>query len=330
MNLATTYLGLKLAHPLMPGASPLSDNLDMVRRLEDAGASAIVLHSFFEEQLTRDNRAIARHIERWTDSFAEAADFFPALEDYAVGPDQYLLQIQRIKAAVKVPVIASLNGTHLGGWTEYAQRMEQAGADALELNIYFLATNPGVSGSEVEKRMLEIVRAVRGRVKLPIAVKLSPFHTSLGHFVVALEKEGVAGVVLFNRFFQPEIDLETIDVVPKLDLSTAEDLRLRLRWIGLLRGKTGLNLACSGGVHTPADAVKAILAGADAVQCVAALLRRGPERLAELLTGLRDWMDEHEYTSVDELRGALSFSRAPDPEAFERSNYLRTVQLWRE
>ena len=330
MKLSTTYLGLKLANPIMPGASPMSDNLDMVRRLEDAGASAIVMHSLFEEQIVKDAQAVARHIERWTESFSEAADFFPSQEDYAVGPDQYLEQIGRIKMAVKVPVVASLNGIHPGGWVEYARLIQQAGADALELNTYFLATSRTVRSAELEERVIEIVRTIRQQSKLPLAVKLSPYYTSLGSLVGLLEGEGADGVVMFNRFFQPEIDLETLEVVPKLDLSTSEDLRLRLRWLGLLRTQTSLSLACSGGVHTPADVVKAILAGADVVQCVAALLRRGPERLKELLDGLRVWMEEHEYASVDELRGALSVGRAPDPEAFERGNYLRTLQLWRE
>jgi len=330
MNLETTYLGLKLKNPLMPGASPLTDNLDNVRRLEDAGAAALVLHSLFAEQIEGNEIAFSRHIARWEDNFAEATTFFPEQDEYALAPNAYVDCIAKIKAATKLPVIASLNGTNLGSWLSFAQQIEQAGADALELNTYFLATRRGVSGAEIEERVVEITRAVRATVKIPVAVKLSPFYSSLPHLAGALEQEKADGLVLFNRFFQPEIDVDTLEVTPRLDLSTHEDLRLRLRSLALLRDQVKLSLACSGGVHTWADVVKALLAGADAVQVVATLLSRGPERIGDLLTGLRDWMEEHEYGAVAEMRGALSLRNCPDPEAYERGNYLRTLQLWKE
>ena len=330
MNLTTTYLGLKLKNPLMPGASPLVDNLDNIRRLEDAGASAIVMHSLFAEQIEGNKIALDRHVVRWEDNFAEATNFFPNTDDYAIAPDEYLGHLARIKAATRLPVIASLNGTNIGSWIEHAQHIEKAGADALELNTYFLASQRRATAAEIEQRVIEIVRAVRGGVKIPIAVKLSPFYTSLANLVGALEQEKINGVVLFNRFFQPEIDVEELLVAPRLDLSTSEDLRLRLRWLGMLRDQVELSLACSGGVHSAADIVKALLAGADAVQIVAELLTRGPSRLGELFKGLTDWMEVHEYESIEQMIGALSLRNCPDSEAYERGNYLKTLQLWRE
>lgn len=330
MNLATTYLGLELKSPLMPGASPLAMRLDNIRRLEDAGASAIVLHSLFAEQIEGNSVAVSRHIERWQDTFAEATSFFPQNDDYLLGPEEYLGRISAIKSATQLPVIASLNGTHLGSWTDYARLMEKAGADALELNTYFLATRRDESGEEVEQRVLDIARAVRATVRIPVAVKLSPFYTSVVHLAGQLEDAGINGVVLFNRVFQPEIDIETFDVVPKLGLSSPEDLRLRLRALALLRDQVKLSLACSGGVHSAAEVVKALLAGADAVQVVAALLRDGPDTLGVIQTELKHWMEKFEYASVAEMRGALSLRNCPDPEAYERGNYLRSLQLWRE
>lgn len=330
MNLKTTYLGLELANPLMAGAAPLAGRLDMVKRLADAGASAIVMHSLFAEQIEGTIRAVTHHARRWEGNFSEAASFLPNVDDFTLGPQEYLDHLAAIKGATGLPVIASLNGTHLGSWVDYARLLEQAGADALELNTYFLATSGEESGAAIEERVVELAGAIRATVRLPVAVKLSPFYTSVAHLTRRLEQSGVNGVVLFNRFFQPEIDVENLEVVPKLDLSTPEDLRLRLRWLGLLRDQTNLSLACSGGVHTSADVVKALLAGADVVQVVALLLHLGPERLGHLLRGLSEWMEEREYGSVSHLRGALSYRRCADPEAYERGNYLRTLQLWKE
>jgi dihydroorotate dehydrogenase (fumarate) len=330
MNLETTYLGLKLAHPIIPGASPLVDNMDSVRRLQDAGAPAIVMHSLFAEQLEGNAVAFDRHIGRWQESFAEATSMFPDTGDYALGPEEYLERLATIKRVTGLPVIASLNGTQPGSWVTYAQQLQAAGAAAIELNTYFLATQRSVSSVELEQRVVDIARAVRGAVTVPVAVKLSPFYTSVVHLAACFEREKVDGVVLFNRFFQPEIDLESLEVRPHLDLSNGEDLRLRLRWLALMRDQVSLSLGCSGGVHTSDDVVKALLAGADAVQVVAALLRHGPGEIASLVTGLRRWMEEHEYESVAQVRGALSLRNCPDPEAYERGNYLRSVQLWRD
>lgn len=330
MNLTTTYLGLKLANPIVPGASPLVDNMDNVRRLQDAGAPAIVMHSLFAEQLEGNAVAFDRHLGRWQDTFAEATTMFPETGEYRLGPDEYLARIGCIKRATGLPVIASLNGTHPGTWLSHARLIEEAGADAIELNTYFLATQIGVTGADLEKRVVDVARAVRGAVRIPVAVKLSAFYTSVAHLAGWLEEEKVDGLVLFNRFFQPEIDIESLEVRPHLDLSTSEDLRLRIRWLALLRDQVRLSLACSGGVRHPDDVVKALLAGADTVQTVAALLRHGPGEFAVLLAGLRRWMQEHEYDSVSQMRGALSLRRCPDPEAYERGNYLRAMQLWRD
>lgn len=329
LDLSTTYLGLKLANPLMPGASPLVDSLDRVKALQDAGASAIVMHSLFEEQIDREMKAEYAHLHRHEDVFAEAANFFPESDTYALGPQEYLEHIRRVKETCNLPVIASLNGMQLGGWVEYANLIQQAGADALELNLYYLATDAAVSGEEVESDALEIVRTVKAGVKIPVAVKLSPFFSSLAHFAKGLEEAGADGLVLFNRFYQPDIDLEELEVLPKLDLSTPEELRLRLRWLAILFGQVKLPLACSGGVHSGNDAAKAILAGADVVQAVSALLKHGPAQIRTILSGLEKWMQEKEYESVSQMRGALSLQNCPDPSAFERANYLKILQLWK-
>ena len=329
IDLTTNYLGLKLANPIMPGASPLVDNLDRVRALQDAGASAIVMHSLFEEQIASEMKAEYAHLRRHEDVFAEAANFFPESDEYALGPQEYLEHIRRIKEICHIPVIGSLNGAQLGGWVEYANLIQQAGADALELNLYYLATDGVVSGEEVETDVLEIVRAVKSSIKIPVAVKLSPFFSSLSHMAREIELSGGDGLVLFNRFYQPDIDLDALEAVPKLDLSTPEELRLRLRWLAILFGQVRIPMACSGGVHSAADVVKSILTGATAVQVVSALLKRNPEYVRELIDGLRVWMEEKEYESVNQLRGALSLQNCPDAAAFERANYLKVLQIWK-
>jgi dihydroorotate dehydrogenase (fumarate) len=328
LDLSTTYLGLTLANPIMPGASPLVDSLDRVKALQDAGASAIVMHSLFEEQIDREMKAEYAHLHRHEDVFAEAANFFPESDDYALGPQEYLEHIRKVKESCKLPVIASLNGTQLGGWVEYANLIQQAGADALELNLYYLATDAAVSGEEVETDVLEIVRTVKAGVKIPVAVKLSPFFSSLAHLAKELESNGADGLVLFNRFYQPDIDLDALEVVPKLDLSSPEELRLRLRWLAILFGQVKLPLACTGGVHSAGDVAKALLAGANVVQVVSAILRHNPTQIRTMLDGLEKWMQEKEYESVNQMRGALSLQNCPDPSAFERANYLKVLQLW--
>ncbi len=329
LDLSTTYLGLKLSSPLMPGASPLVDNLDHVKALQDAGASAIVLRSLFEEQIDREMKAEYAHLKRHEDVFAEAASFFPESDDYALGPQEYLEHIRKVKETCKLPVIGSLNGTQIGGWVEYANLIQQAGADALELNLYYLATDAAISGEEVESDVLEIVRTVKAGVKIPVAVKLPPFFSSLSHVAKELEGLGADGLVLFNRFYQPDIDLDALEAVPKLDLSSPEELRLRLRWLAILFGQVKLPMACSGGVHSGADAAKALLTGASAVQVVSALLKQGPGHLRTIRAGLEKWMVEKEYESVAQMRGALSLQNCPDASAFERANYLKVLQLWK-
>jgi dihydroorotate dehydrogenase (fumarate) len=327
MNLATTYMGFDLPHPLVPGASPLVDSLDVVRRLEDAGAPLIVMHSLFEEQITREELAVNRSIETPKDCYAEALSYFPEPEDFVLGPDDYLGQVVRIKAAVGVPVIGSLNGTTAGGWLRYAKLIEQAGADGLELNLYELATDPDEPGEAVERRGLEVVRAVKEAVRIPVAVKLSPFYSSIANYARRLDEAGADALVLFNRFYQPDLNPEALEVV-RVNLSDPSDLLLRLRWLAVLSGRLRASLAATGGVHSPLDAVKAVMAGAHAVQMVSALLHHGPRRLKEVRDGLAAWMEENGYESVDQMRGSLSLLRCADPRAYERANYMKVLQSW--
>ena len=329
MDLSTTYLGLPLKNPLMPGASPMVDKLDTVRRLEDAGAAAIVMHSLFEEQITSQQLAEFAHTEFSADSSSEASSYFPQMADYALGPDKYLEQIAKIKDAVSIPVIGSLNGISIGGWTDHARLIQQAGADALELNVYYVATNPNESGTEVEKRTLDILEAVKASVTIPIAVKLSSYFSSPGHFAKQLDARGAAGVVMFNRFYQPDINIEELEATPYLELSNSTELRQRLRWIAIIHGHIKANIALSGGVHSFEDIIKGIMVGADVVQVVSTLLKHGPEHLAGLLAELTRWMEVHEYESVDQMRGSMSLSHCPDPSVYERANYLRVLQLWK-
>jgi len=329
MDLTTSYLGLALPHPFITGASPMVDDLDLVRRLEDAGAAAITMHSLFEEQLSVEQLATWQHLEAHDEAHAEATSYFPRREEFALGPDQYLEQIRRIKAAVGVPVIASLNGTTGRGWTEYARGMEQAGADAIEVNVYHVATDPAVPGRDVEALVVEAARLVRDAVRIPVAVKLSPYFSSVAHLAAELDTGYVNGLVLFNRFYQPDIDIEMLDVNPRLRLSDSSELLLRVRWLAILSGRVRASLAVSGGVHTAEDAIKAIMAGADAVQLVSVLLRHGPDRLASLRRELVHWLEEREYESVAQMRGSMNLLRCPDPSAFERGNYIKLLQTWR-
>jgi dihydroorotate dehydrogenase (fumarate) len=329
VDLSTRYLGFTLPHPLMPGASPLVDDLDVVRRLEDAGAAAIVLHSLFEEQLALEEVSAFAHTEPHAHSFAEAASYLPGPESFALGPDEYLDQVRRIKAAVRVPVIGSLNGCTPGGWLRHARLIEQAGADAIELNVYTLAADPGEDARTVEDHAIEMVRSVREGVRIPLAVKLSPFYTSFANFARRLDELGVSGLVLFNRFYQPGIDVEALEVRRELHLSDSSELPLRLRWIAILSGHVRASLAATGGVHTVDDVLQASMAGAHAVQVVSALLRHGPERLAALREELGRWLEEHDYESLAQLQGSMSLGSCPDPQAYERANYMLMLQSWR-
>jgi len=328
MNLATEYLGLKLKNPLMPGASPLVDDLATVRRLEDAGAAAIVMHSLFEEQIELEHAALQRDVESHTESFAEALTYLPNEEDFDETSEQYLQLIAKIKATVSVPVIASLNGITPGGWVGHAKLIEQAGADALELNYYDLPSNPNKTGAEVEQRALDLVAAIRKDVKIPIAVKLSPFFSSLPNFVKQLLGAGANGVVLFNRFYQPDINIEDLDTDSVLELSTPAELRLRLRWLAVLSAQVDTSYAATGGIHSAQDAVRAIMAGAHTVQMVSALLQNGTDHLATVLADLSQWLEEHEYESVAQMRGTMNLKHCPDATAFERANYLRILKSW--
>src|SRR5512140_3693598 len=329
MNLKTEYLGLKLDSPLMPGASPLPDSLDMVRRLEDAGASAIVMRSLFEEQITREMTGKIYAVEAHEESFAEALSYFPKSSEFALGPDEYLDQLRSICEAVSVPVIGSLNGITARGWLDYARQIEETGADALELNVYYLATDPAEESPAVEARTLEIVRAVRAALRIPIAVTLSPFFSALPHFVRRLVEAGADGLVLFNRFYQPDIDVENLEAEPTLQLSDPSELLLRLRWLAIVAPAVGIPLAASGGVHSGMDAIKAVMAGASAVQVVSALLKKGPEHLKAMRLEMERWMEEHEYESLRQMLGSMSLAHCPDPNAFSRANYMRILQSWR-
>lgn len=329
MNLTTNYLGLTLSNPLVIGASPFGDSTFVAHQLQDAGAAAIVMRSLFEEQIDAEQRALVRHMETFADSHAEGTSYFPRYTEYQLAPEQYLQQLQHLKKTLTIPVIASLNGCRPGGWVDYARRMEAAGADALELNLYRLVTDPRVAADEVEADMLETVRTVAQSVRIPVAVKLSPFHTSLGQFSAELERVGAAGVVLFNRFYQPDFKLEDLEVHPELRLSDSSELLLRLRWLAIISPHLRCSLAATGGVHSVEDMVKAILAGANAVQLVSVVLRNGPRILSTLLSGLANWLREHDYDSLDQLRGAMNLKRCPDPAAFERANYIRILQSWR-
>jgi dihydroorotate dehydrogenase (fumarate) len=329
MDLTTKYLGLTLPHPFMPGASPLADDLDTVRRLEDAGAAAITLRSLFEEQIAREQVAAFVHMDRHGESFAEALTFFPTPQAFVFGPEEYLSHLRRVKEAVRVPVVASLNGTMPGRWLDYPPLMEQMGADALELNLYQLALDGGVSGAEVERLALQVVREVKKSVHMPVAVKLSPFYSSLAHFAGELQRAGADGIVLFNRFYQPDIDPEGLQIARSLQLSSAAELPLRLRWLGVLSGQVGCSLAVTGGVHTALDAIKSVMAGAHAVQVVSTLLQRGPSYLRVLREETMAWMERHEWTSLSAMRGNMNLGRCPDPAAYERANYMMMLQSWR-
>lgn len=330
MNLETTYLGLKLAHPFVVGASPLCASLDGVRRAEDAGAAAIVFHSLFEEQLQYQEEGLEEHVLSYAGSSPEAESYFPQpVVEYNYGPGRYLEHLCQARTAVDIPLIASLNGTTLTGWTDFAKRFEGTHVDAIELNLYYQPRHEQETAAQVEERLLEIVRSVRAAVKLPIAVKLSPFFTSLPHFVTELHKAGADGVVLFNRFYQPDIDIDALEINPFLELSTSAELPLRLRWLAMLHGRhKGLSLASSGGVQCGRDAIKAVMSGADSVQCVSTLLRHGVGHIEIMRRQMAEWMEQKEYNSLKEMKGSMSYSRTPNPGMIERANYLQILQSW--
>jgi dihydroorotate dehydrogenase (fumarate) len=325
MNLATTYLGIRLPHPLVVGAGPLTDDVDTVRKLEDEGAAALVLRSLYEEEITGEQMAGFFQSESYGESFAEATSYSPEPE-MALGPDEYLEHLRRVKEAVGIPVFASLNGTTPGGWTSHARLMEQAGADAVELHIFHAASDPRTSAADVERQMIEIVRAVKEGLRIPVAVKLSPLFTAFAHFARQLDQAGADGLVLFTRFHNVDIDVVELEVLRTLPLSDSSDLQLRLRGTAALAGRVKASLAITGGVHTGLDVVKATMVGAHVTQLVSALLRNGPRHLRVLRADLEAWMKENEWGSLDEMRGNMSFERIPDPAAYERENFRMMLQ----
>ena len=325
IDLTTTYLGLPLKNPLVASASPLTKKVDLAKRLEEAGAAAIVMYSLFEEQITHESRELDFYLSHGAEHYAEALSYFPDLERYNIGPEPYLRHLSRVKQAVSIPVIGSLNGISPGGWVEYAHKIEEAGADALELNIYYLPTDPDVTSGELEANYVSLVRSVRARVKIPVAVKLSPFFTALPNVARRFAEAGASGLVLFNRFYQPDFDLDQLEVVPSLNLSTSNDLRLPLNWIAVLYGRVSCDLALTSGVHGAADVLKAMMAGANVAMLTSELLSKGIFRIRDILDELRAWMVEHEYESIEQMRGSMSQINVAEPAAFERANYMKAL-----
>ncbi|HYW67031.1 MAG TPA: dihydroorotate dehydrogenase-like protein [Candidatus Dormibacteraeota bacterium] len=327
-DLSTKYLGLNLKSPLLASASPLSESLDNIKRLEDHGLAGVVLPSLFEEQLSLESLAVDSDLARGTESFPESANFFPDLQTYNLGPDGYLELIRHAKEAVKIPVIASLNGVSSGGWLEYARLMEEAGADAIELNIYSIATNPAVSGAEVEQGYIDLVRQLKRTLRIPLAVKLSPFLSAPANMGVRLDESRADGIVLFNRFYQPDFDIDQLEVTPSLNLSRPEELLLRLHWTAILFGHVRADLGITGGVHSSRDLLKCIMAGARVVFMTSALLRNGVQHAAHVLAEANRWLEEHEYSSIQQMCGSMSHNSVPDPTAFERGNYMKVLSSY--
>lgn len=329
MNLTTNYLGMLLKNPIVASSSPLSHSVDSICRLEDAGAAAVVMYSLFEEQIGFDSYYIDYHLTQGIDSYAEAINYFPDMQSYNVGPDEYLNLIRRAKEVVGIPIIGSLNGASVGGWTDYATLIEEAGADALELNVYYLPANTAIKGSDVETLYLDILAAVREVVTIPVAIKLSPFFSSVANMARGLSEQGADGLVLFNRFYQPDFDLENLEVAPRLVLSNSNELRLPLRWVAILYGRVNADLAITSGVHTSQDVVKGLMAGAKVTMMASELLQNGVRRIGQVLNEVVTWLSEHEYESVTQMIGAMSQKHCAEPAAFERANYMKMLQSYR-
>ena len=326
MDLRTRYLGMQLRTPLVASASPLSHEISGIRGLEDAGASAVVLYSLFEEQLHKEALELELHLNAGTESFAESITYFPHSSEFHTGPEEYLNHIRKAKAAVDIPIIASLNGATLGGWAKYAKQIEQAGADAIECNLYSIPTNLEISGSEIENNYADILREIKTSVRIPVAAKLSPFFSNLANMAKRFDQMGTDGLVLFNRFYQPDIDLEELEIKTNVLLSGPQDLRLPLTWVGILFGRIRASLAATSGVHGPEDVIKLLMVGADVTMLCSVLLRNGIGHLRHVEQGALAWMEEHEYESVHQLQGSMSQLRCPDPGAFERAQYMRAVK----
>jgi len=329
MDLTTKYLGLELKNPIVPSASPLTQNLDSAKSLEDAGAAAIVLHSLFEEQLTHESGELDHYLNYGTDSFAEATSYFPEPEEFKLGPIEYLDLIADIKKSLDIPVIGSLNGVSKGGWIDYAKNMEQAGADAMELNVYYIPTNADVSSEEIENMYVDTLKAVKANVNIPVAIKLSPYFTTMANMAKKLDNAGADGLILFNRFYQPDFDLEALEVVPNLTLSTNWELRLPLRWIAILYGNVKADLVATSGVSGYEDILKVMMAGGKVGMIASELLRNGVNRIGEILSDLEKWMEENEYASIEMMQGSMSQKSCAEPAAFERANYMKTLQSYK-
>lgn len=329
MDLSTTYLGLNFRTPLVVSASPLSEDLDGIRRMEDAGAAGVVLYSLFEEQLSRDSLELHHHLTYGTESFAEALTYFPEPSDFKLGPEEYLEHIRKAKEAVNIPIIGSLNGDSTGGWTNYAKEIQEAGADAIELNIYYIPTDDQLSGAEVEQTYLDILKMVKSAVTIPVSVKLSPFFSNMAYMARKLDEVGADGLVLFNRFYQPDINLEQLEVQPHIILSTPMALRLPMRWIAILFGKIKAGLAATSGIHTSQDVLKMIMAGADVAQLCSSLYRHGIEYIMTIEREMIEWMTEHEYHSVKQMRGSMSQINCSDPAQFERAQYIKSLHSFK-
>lgn len=328
IDLSTTYMGLKLKNPIVASSSPLTQTPKTAIELEAAGVSAIVMHSLFEEQIIHESLKLHQDLIRGTESYAEALDYLPSFGQYSIGPETYLETLTKIKNSVNIPVLGSLNGVSTGGWIGYAQKIQDAGADALELNIYYLATDPDLTSSELEDTYLNLVGDIRSRISIPIAVKLAPFFTSLPNFARKLADAGVNGLVLFNRFYQPDFDLENLEVTPNLVLSTSDEMRLPLRWIAILHGRIAADFALTGGVHTGRDAIKAIMAGASVTTIASEFLQHGSNRAGVILEEMYGWMEEREYVSVDQMKGSMSQKAVAEPAAFERANYMKVLSSY--
>ncbi len=329
MDLSTTYMGLKLKNPIVPSASPLSRTVDMVKKLEDAGAAAVVVYSLFEEQITHDQSEYDHYMTSNTESFAEALNYFPATNDYNMGPDQYLRHISNLKSAVEIPVIGSLNGVSAGGWLKYAKQIEEAGADGLELNVYYIPTNIDKDGAVIEEIYLRDLIKVKKELKIPVAMKLSPYFSSMSNMAKKLDAAGADALVLFNRFYQPDLDIENLEVVPNLDLSNNWEMRLPLRWIAILHSRIKANLAATTGIHKYEDVLKMIMAGADITCMCSELLANGIGRISEVLKEVEQWMTEKEYESIEQMKGSMSQKSVADPAAFERANYMKALNNYK-
>ncbi|HEX9091245.1 MAG TPA: dihydroorotate dehydrogenase-like protein [Anaerolineales bacterium] len=324
-DLTTTYLGLKLKNPLVASPSPVSEKVENVKRLEEAGVAAVVMYSLFEEQVIHESLELDHYLNQGTESFAEALTYLPNMGRYSLAPEKYIERLQKTKLAVNIPVMGSLNGVSTGGWIEYAQKIQDAGADALELNLYYLPNDINLTSTELEENSLKLVGNIRRGIKIPLAVKLAPFYSAIPNFAKHLVEAGADGLVLFNRFYQPDLDLEKLEVVPNLVLSNSDELRLPLRWIAILYGKVKVDLALTTGVHTAEDALKAIMAGANVAMSTSAILKHGVAAIQQILSGMQAWMIEHEYESVTQMRGSMSQGAVADPAAFERANYMKVL-----